>query len=327
MDRNRSYEDRKKSGLFRIFPPKTASFRFKTAKRAERPSASTAIHRQPIAGPGFFPIFATVSFHKRTTRKPNDMIRKILLSVALLSAGGALHAQPKVIAHRGYWTAPGSAQNSLASFAKADSIGVYGSEMDVWLTGDDKLVVNHDQVYKGTDIDMARARARDITRIVLPNGENLPTLDEYLETVAARPATRLVLETKTLVPYRREGHRGGKDRPRAGKTRPYGADGLHLLLAERLSGVPEAAARSQCLLPGRRSLARKPPPRGPDGSRLLGGRAAPAPRMDRAGPPGGTRSQCLDGEFGGRRCAISSRRAWTTSPPTIPNACKALLRE
>ena len=125
------------------------------------------------------------------------MIRKILLSVALLSAGGALHAQPKVIAHRGYWTAPGSAQNSLASFAKADSI-------DVWLTGDDKLVVNHDQVYKGTDIDMARARARDITRIVLPNGENLPTLDEYLETVAARPATRLVLETKTLVPYRRE---------------------------------------------------------------------------------------------------------------------------
>ena len=76
--------------------------------------------------------------------------------------------------------------------------------MDVWLTGDDKLVVNHDQVYKGTDIDMARARARDITRIVLPNGENLPTLDEYLEAVAARPATRLVLETKTLVPYRRE---------------------------------------------------------------------------------------------------------------------------
>lgn len=76
--------------------------------------------------------------------------------------------------------------------------------MDVWLTGDDKLVVNHDQVYKGTEIDMARARARDITRIVLPNGENLPTLDEYLETVAARPATRLVLETKTLVPYRRE---------------------------------------------------------------------------------------------------------------------------
>ena len=132
------------------------------------------------------------------------MIRKILLSVALLSAGGALHAQPKVIAHRGYWTAPGSAQNSLASFAKADSIGVYGSEMDVWLTGDDKLVVNHDQVYKGTDIDMARARARDITRIVLPNGENIPTFDAYLKLVASKPDTRLILEMKSLSDYNRE---------------------------------------------------------------------------------------------------------------------------
>ena len=132
------------------------------------------------------------------------MIRKILLSVALLSAGGALHAQPKVIAHRGYWTAPGSAQNSLASFAKADSIGVYGSEMDVWLTGDDKLVVNHDQVYKGTDIDMARARARDITRIVLPNGENIPTFDAYLKLVASKPNTRLILEMKSLSDYNRE---------------------------------------------------------------------------------------------------------------------------
>ena len=132
------------------------------------------------------------------------MIRKILLSVALLSAGGTLHAQPKVIAHRGYWTAPGSAQNSLASFAKADSIGVYGSEMDVWLTGDDKLVVNHDQVYKGTDIDMARARARDITRIVLPNGENIPTFDAYLKLVASKPDTRLILEMKSLSDYNRE---------------------------------------------------------------------------------------------------------------------------
>lgn len=269
MDRNRSYEDRKKSGLFRIFPPKTASFRFKTAKRAERPPASTAIHRQPIAGPGFFPIFATVSFHKRTTRKPNDMIRKILLSVALLSAGGALHAQPKVIAHRGYWTAPGSAQNSLASFAKADSIGVYGSEMDVWLTGDDKLVVNHDQVYKGTDIDMARAGPGTSRGSCCPTARTCPrsTSTSRRWRPSHHPARPGDEDAR---PLPTGGHRGGKDRPRAGKTRPYGADGLHLLLAERLSGVPEAATRSQCLLPGRRSLARKPPPRGPDGSRLLG---------------------------------------------------------
>ena len=225
------------------------------------------------------------------------MIRKILLSVALLSAGGTLHAQPKVIAHRGYWTAPGSAQNSLASFAKADSIGVYGSEMDVWLTGDDKLVVNHDQVYKGTDIDMARARARDITRIVLPNGENLPTLDEYLEAVAARPATRLVLETKTLVPYRREDIAVEKivralEKHGLTERTDFISFSLNACLEYR-KRLPEA---NVYYLAGDLS---------PESLRrvaltgLDGGRAAPAPRMDRAGPPGGTRSQCLDGEFGG----------------------------
>ena len=55
------------------------------------------------------------------------MIKKVIFSAALLFAGSAVIAQPKVIAHRGYWTAPESAQNSLASFTKADAIGAYGS--------------------------------------------------------------------------------------------------------------------------------------------------------------------------------------------------------
>ena len=33
---------------------------------------------------------------------------------------------PKVIAHRGYWKTPSSAQNSLRALELADSIGVYG---------------------------------------------------------------------------------------------------------------------------------------------------------------------------------------------------------
>ncbi len=105
-----------------------------------------------------------------------------MFATALLLAGsGISFAQPKVIAHRGYWTAPESAQNSLASFTKADAIGCYGSEIDVWLTADDKLIVNHDRKYKGTDIVMNEAKASEITAIVLPNGENIPTLDAYLK--------------------------------------------------------------------------------------------------------------------------------------------------
>lgn len=133
------------------------------------------------------------------------MRKHLVFAAALLLTGGAALAQPKVIAHRGYWTAPGSAQNSLTSFSKADSVGVYGSEIDVWLTADDRLIVNHDRVYKGTDIDMEKATAREIMQIVLPNGtENIPSLDQYLDLVASKPATRLILEMKSLSDLNRE---------------------------------------------------------------------------------------------------------------------------
>ena len=133
------------------------------------------------------------------------MRKHLVFAAALLLTGGAALAQPKVIAHRGYWTAPGSAQNSLTSFSKADSIGVYGSEIDVWLTADDRLIVNHDRIYKGTDIDMEKATAREIMQIVLPNGtENIPSLDQYLDLVASKPDTRLILEMKSLSDLNRE---------------------------------------------------------------------------------------------------------------------------
>ena len=132
-------------------------------------------------------------------------MKKLSLLFILLAAGaGSALAQPKVIAHRGYWKAPNSAQNSLASFSKADSIGVFASEIDVWLTADDRLIVNHDRVFKGTDINMERSTQRDICNIVLANGENIPTLDAYLKLVTTKPDTRLVLEMKSLSDLSRE---------------------------------------------------------------------------------------------------------------------------
>ena len=157
-----------------------------------------------LVNPEMFTTFVEVSFHKLPTNISNDMMKKLIFSAALLLAGGAVAAQPKVIAHRGYWTAPESAQNSLASFTKANAVGVYGSEIDVWLTADNKLIVNHDRKYKGTDIDMEKSTAKEITAIVLPNGENIPTFDAYLKLVASKPDTRLILEMKSLSDYNRE---------------------------------------------------------------------------------------------------------------------------
>lgn len=152
-----------------------------------------------------FSNFVKVSFYKHSTNISNDMTKKLILAAAMLLTGSAaVAAQPKVISHRGYWTAPNSAQNSLASFTKADSVGVFGSEIDVWLTADDKLIVNHDRVYKGTDINMEKSTLKEITSIVLPNGENIPTLDAYLRLVAAKPNTRLILEMKSLSDLKRE---------------------------------------------------------------------------------------------------------------------------
>lgn len=57
---------------------------------------------------------------------------------------------------------------------KADSIGCYGSEFDVWLTSDGQLVVNHDDTFKG--VTFQDATAARCMAIRLDNGEQVPTL-------------------------------------------------------------------------------------------------------------------------------------------------------
>lgn len=110
-------------------------------------------------------------------------------------------AQTKVIAHRGFWKTDGSAQNSIAALLKADSIGCYGSEFDVWLTADDKLVVNHDPVFKMKS--MEHSTAATLTSLRLNNGEHLPTLEQYL-IAAQKTKVKLILELKTLSNSERE---------------------------------------------------------------------------------------------------------------------------
>lgn len=120
-------------------------------------------------------------------------LRNIFSILLLAAASVASAAQPKVVAHRGFWRAPGSAQNSIASLCKADSIHCYGSELDVWLSTDGVLFVNHDAVFKGHKIE--ESSSEQLSKIVLDNGEKMPTLDEYLAR-AASLTTRIVLELK-----------------------------------------------------------------------------------------------------------------------------------
>ena len=120
-------------------------------------------------------------------------INRIFAFVVLMSLAVAVMAGSKVVAHRGYWQAPGSAQNSIRALVKADSVGCYASEFDVWITADGVLVVNHDADVNGVVI--ASSAAHEVLAQRLSNGEHVPTLDAYLATAATLPI-RLVCELK-----------------------------------------------------------------------------------------------------------------------------------
>ncbi len=118
------------------------------------------------------------------------------LMAAMLVAGcwGMMFAQTKVIAHRGYWDCDGSAQNSITALVKASEAGAYGSEFDVSITADGVPVVNHDDDIQGHVIETSRYA--EIKDLKLPNGETLPTLDQYLAKGKELPTVQLILEIK-----------------------------------------------------------------------------------------------------------------------------------
>lgn len=120
---------------------------------------------------------------------------KIIMAAAalLMGASAMLAAKPHVVAHRGYWETEGSAQNSIRSLVKADSIGAWGSEFDVWMTSDSVIVLNHDGVINGIVVETSPAEL--VCAQKLANGENVPTLDEFLN-VAKDLKINLVCELK-----------------------------------------------------------------------------------------------------------------------------------
>lgn len=118
----------------------------------------------------------------------------LLLLCLLVTGMVAAKDHAKVIAHRGHWKCEGSAQNSIRSLERASEVGAYGSEFDVHLTSDNVLVVFHDNDIQGKHIQTSTyAELKDLK---LGNGENLPTLKQYLARAKKLKNIRLVLELK-----------------------------------------------------------------------------------------------------------------------------------
>lgn len=124
------------------------------------------------------------------------MMKRVLFGIAAwIACVISVQAQTQVIAHRGYWKAEGSAQNSIASLEKAAEIQVYGSEFDVLMTGDGKLVVNHDSSIEGMKIE--DTPYKNLRTLRIKNGEQIPTLKSYLKR-GKRLDIQLILEIKPL---------------------------------------------------------------------------------------------------------------------------------
>ena len=122
------------------------------------------------------------------------MKRIILCAVALVCCIIGLQAQTQIIAHRGFWKTEGSAQNSITALEKATQGKFYGSEFDVQVTLDGKLIVNHDSKFQGFVI--AETPFSKLKKIRLNNGEKLPTLKKYLKE-GKKQDIQLILEIKS----------------------------------------------------------------------------------------------------------------------------------
>ncbi len=102
---------------------------------------------------------------------------------------------PQTIAHRGEWKSTGSAQNSRTSLERALEMGIWGSEIDVWLTRDNHLMVNHDATFQGVSLQDSTYKA--CKRLRLDNGEKMPELSQLLKIMRKSDSpTLLVLEVK-----------------------------------------------------------------------------------------------------------------------------------
>ena len=181
-----------------------------------------------------------------------NIYQKTIATACLCLAALSIQAQTQVIAHRGYWKAEGSAQNSLASLRKAAEAKVYGSEFDVQMTADGIVVVNHDNTIGSTTI--SRATYEQIKESKLKNGETLPTLQAYLEEGRKLKDLQLILEIKK---NKNKEHEDQAVKTIVKMVKDMGMEnGIHLFQPERMRTVSQSHQRSlRDILHQRRPLA------------------------------------------------------------------------
>lgn len=134
---------------------------------------------------------------------------KIVLTSLLLLVLAAGNAEAKkykpaprtakniVIAHRGYWNTPGAFENSIKALENSMNFGIYGSELDINFTSDDSIVVVHGAKHPVVKtMEIQKTPYAKVRKTLLGNGEEVPTLREYLLAGMNDPTTKYIVEIK-----------------------------------------------------------------------------------------------------------------------------------
>lgn len=134
---------------------------------------------------------------------------KIVLTSLLLLVLAAGNAEAKkykpaprtakniVIAHRGYWNTPGAFENSIKALENSMNFGIYGSELDINFTSDDSIVVVHGSKHPVVKtMKIQKTPYAEVRKALLGNGEEVPTLREYLLAGLSDPTTQYIIEIK-----------------------------------------------------------------------------------------------------------------------------------
>jgi len=121
-------------------------------------------------------------------------MKNFILGLAVLSTV-SMKAQTQIIAHRGYWqTQPPTTENSIKSLENAQNLKIYGAEFDVRMTKDGVLVINHDEHHGKMEI--SETTFKELEKLKLSNGENFPTLKDYLKQGKKDKSLKLIVEIK-----------------------------------------------------------------------------------------------------------------------------------
>lgn len=108
-----------------------------------------------------------------------------------------LSVDNNIVAHRGAFKVNNTPHNSIASLQDAIKLRLYASECDIHITLDGKVVVFHDDVFNGLDIDKTSyAQLKASGR--LANGEVLPLLEDFITTAMEGKYTKIWVDIKSL---------------------------------------------------------------------------------------------------------------------------------